>query len=700
MEPMMEQPTSTEGKDNIVPMPEREAMVKKWTSRIRKAREHWEADFKRIRENMEFAAGFQWAGQEELDSDAYINNVTLRAVNQKVAALYARDPKITARRRRRLDFQMWDGRIESIEQAAALSMLPASRPEDRLASMAMLADYANGRRFRDMIDRVGQTMEVLFGWQIDNQLPNFKKQMKALVRRVVTTGVGYVGVHFVRDVESILTEQPVESTIKDRASRMQHIIERIQDGDLMEDSPEVEELRSLINSLNVSTDADLVREKLVFEFPNTTSIIVDPACKQLKDFVGARWIAQQYVLPVEGVNAFFGVNLHSGTNSLVRYNGMDLKESIGNSDKAEDCMHVCIWKVFHLPTRSMFYICDGHNDYLQEPMPVEPRLKRFWPIFALTFNDIEVEPGQQKASIYPPSDVQLMKAPQKEWNRTRNGLRRHRISNKPIYFAGKGTLQDDDVSAIEKAPDNSVVILDGLPPGTDINKVIGALQKVPIDPSLYDTGPLKEDIFSAVNGNEAANTPSAPDTTATAATINEQSRIMVTGSNVDDLDDLLSDIAEASGEIMMQEISLETVQDIVGPGAVWPQSMENRDKFVNYVYLTVVASSSGRPNKALEVANFQQIAPILIQAGANPHFIVREAIKRLDDRLDPDEAFPFGPGQAATAMPMQAASPANNKATAPASSGQPSRGSNAPNPSGQTPAATVPRPKVERPQVG
>src|SRR4051812_48378857 len=79
--------------------------VKLWTKRIKAARNHWKDDFDRMRENMEFADSFQWQGQLKMDDERYIANIVNRQVNQKVAALYAKDPKISAKRRRRLDFQ-------------------------------------------------------------------------------------------------------------------------------------------------------------------------------------------------------------------------------------------------------------------------------------------------------------------------------------------------------------------------------------------------------------------------------------------------------------------------------------------------------------------------------------------------------------------------------------------------------------------
>lgn len=670
--------------------------VQVWNKKIRSARERWDKDaFCRMRENMEFAAGYQWQGQDRLDDDRYISNLVLRLVNQKVASLYARNPKVSAQRRKRLDFQIWDGRMESIQQAVALTSLPNALPEDVMAASALLADYAEGRRRRDLIDRIGQTLEILFSWNLANQMPSFKVQMKQLVRRVITCGVGYVRLNFSRDFESTLSTSDTESTIVDRAKTAQMILNKVMSGEITEESPDIVTLQSLFASMNVSMalgDSSNIKERLVFDFPPATSVIPDPQCRALKGFVGARWVAQEYILPLDEVNAFFETNISPGGDLKLysadgrQTDGANQDYSQPGMDQQVDPCRVCLWEVFDLQTKSRFFICDGWKDFVLAPEPVMPDTNHFWPLFPLTFNDVEVEPGQQKASIFPPSDVQIAKSSQKEWNRTREGLREQRKANAPKYLTGKGWLTETDRDNLQNAVPNSVIEVEGAQPGQDIGKLLAPFQHAPIDPMAYDTAPLNQDIFLSL-GNEEATQPASAKGTATAATINEQARLVVTASNVDDLDDLLSDLAEAGGEILLRELSVETVVRVCGAGAVWPEA--DREDYVDHLFLDVVAASSGRPNRALELANFQQIAPTLIAAGANPHFIVREALKRLDDRLESDEAFPLGP---VPAMTMAAAT--SSPAAAPATSANPPRGISAPTTQGQMPAATVKRPSL------
>jgi hypothetical protein len=63
----------------------------------------------------------------------------------------------------------------------------------------------------------------------------------------------------------------------------------------------------------------------------------------------------------------------------------------------------------------------------------------------------------------------------------------------------------------------------------------------------------------------------------------------------------------------------------------------------NELFLEVEAGSSGKPNQAVEVQNFQQLAPLLMQIpGITPYWLAKEAVKRLDDRIDLTEALSAG----------------------------------------------------------
>lgn len=620
--------------------------IKEWVNKVNDAKKKWKADFDRMMENMAFVAGMQWNNQTMIRSDKYVSNLTIRAINQKVATLYARDPQIDVKTREKLNYEIWDGTQESLVSALSNATLAAQsgqlpQPQD----VAVINDFQQGKEQKKLVEKVAKTLKTVYQYQVDTQEPEFKTQAKQFVRRAAACGVAYIRVNFCRDYENELSQSETRSSIQERLKSAKYILQRYTDGEIDESSPELETLRSLVESTHLEpSDAQStqVKERLVFDFPPANSIIPDPDCRALKGFVGAKWVAEEYILPLSFVNSFFECDIKPGSDvKFFNEDGSDYGVQKTDDMKATGSRRVRLYEVFDLTTRSTFIICDGYTEkYIVSPASVIST-SSFWPIFALTFNDIETVPGS-KATIFPPSDVDLIMSAQKEWNRTRQGLRNQRKANAVKYMAPKGALSENDLDNIANAEDNQVIQLEQLPPGTEPGKILQPLQHAPIDMAMYDTEPLKEDIMYA-SGNQGANLgPAQPNVTATVGSIAEQSRQTETSSNVDDLDDCLSAVARCGGELLIRNMSEPTVARIVGVGYAWPT--QQPEDFLNEISLEIKVGSSGRPNKAIEIQNFQQIAPLLLQAGANPIAVIKEAVRRLDDRMDVNEFFPL-PGQ-------------------------------------------------------
>lgn len=656
------------------------ADVKQWLKRIECAKAKWEPDFKRMRENMEFCSGLQWNGQTTIEDKLgrYINNLVLRTVSQKVSTLYAKDPVAVAERRRRLDFRLWDGNVESLmEQAQQAQMHLATGMPLAPEQAAFWQDVAQGRERQKLVDRVCETLNIVYQYQIDTAQPEFKERMKTVVRAVVTAGVGYVKPVFCSDNDvyaKVVSTGGESTTMQARTARMKELLRLAANDEFDENSAHYQTLRSLIVSVGATQalqDDFVLPERLEFDFPACTSIIPDELCTDLKEFVGCRWITQEFVLPVEEVNAIFQTKIKVGTGaeSAKDYTkeassyGVSSYASTANSDEtgANQSKLVCLYEVFDKRTKTHFFICDGWRDYVLAPEALTPAVSGFWPIFGLTFNDVIVEPGC-KASPFPPSDVQLAKSPQKEWNRSREALRDQRNANAPKYLVRKGFLTDEDKEALKSAEPSSIIELAGVPPEQPLDRFVVPFQFAPIDPRMYDTIPLEQDLLTSVGMQQANIGPAQPNVTATVGTIAEQSRMNVSASNIDDLDGMLSRLARAGGEMLLQSMSREIATRIAGIGAAWPSLPETRQDFLLEVFLRIEAASSGRPNKAVDIANFRDIAPLMLQAGANPIGIVKEAARRMGDHIDPAEFFPLLPSGAPS---PQATSPAGSEGKPP-----------------------------------
>jgi hypothetical protein len=439
----------------------------------------------------------------------------------------------------------------------------------------------------------------------------------------------------------------IESRIADisnRLSTLERLSADLHDDEVDENGPEAEELRLLVNDLSKQTDI-VVREGLTFDFPVSTSIIPDPKIMHLREFLGADWVCQEYILSPNDVKEIYEVDVGK---SYTAYKGVDdgvtvssrhgltvLQDKAQRTDKKEgpDGRSCCIWEIYNRKDGMVYVMCDGYPDFLREPAAPEVYTDRFWPWFVLTLNELDHE-----TMVFPPSDVKLIRDMQMEYNRSRQGMREHRRAARPKTLVSAGTLDAEDLEKLSNHPDNAIIELNGLQPGQKVDDLLQAFRGPPIDPNLYETEQYFTDMMR-VSGIQDANiggTKSGP--SATQSNIAEASRATAMGSNIDDIDDMLSGIARTGSQILLQEVSVDTAKRVVGEGAVWPEM--SKQQIADELWLQIEAGSTGRPNQAQEIANAERLFPLLMQLpGIKPEFLAKELIKRLDDKLDITQAF-------------------------------------------------------------
>jgi hypothetical protein len=288
------------------PPPERKALVDSITEDIKRRKKLFGKSFERMKSDMAFAK----KGAEKVWSDEkYVVNITHRHVQQRVSSLYAKNPTIVARRRKTVDFMIWDGNAESLMQAQQV-MATMSDPMSQEAMMGnpamgmqmmasvaqagmLLADIAQAKQRIQMLKKLGETLECLFKYYIGEDTPTFKLQAKQLVRRVVTCGVGYVKLGFQRVMGRSTTLETQIADFQQRISYVENLADQLADGTIEPDTKGVEELRLAMAALQSEKDV-LIREGLVFDFPRATSIIPDDDTRSLKGWVGTRRVAQEF----------------------------------------------------------------------------------------------------------------------------------------------------------------------------------------------------------------------------------------------------------------------------------------------------------------------------------------------------------------------------------------------------------------------
>ncbi len=630
-------------RDALPPDPARAALVTELTDKIRAARKHWEPKFKAMRNNQKFVHGKQWPGMADSgDSDAakpYVVNLALSHINQRVSAIYAKNPRVVAKRRDRMDFMVWDGDPETLKAAQDILQPPMPQmqpgmpppmpppPPDPTAqanALQILDDVQQGMARRAMLDRIGKTAEKLLQYFFDEPIPKLKLQLKQMIRRIDTCGVGYLKLGYQREYKS---DPTIAQNVRDCSTQIAELERQLADradGEIQDDTANLEKLRISLKTLQ-EQEYLLVREGLAWTFLRSWQIIPDTATQQLKGFVGSRWLAEEWLLSPEEIKRFYKIDIGTG---FTKYN----KDGATSAD-AKDCK-ACLWIYYDLEQHVCYHVIDGYFDFLKEGQP-DIEVEQFHPIFALTFNDLEDD-----SDIFPPSEVDLIRPQCMQVNLARQGLSNHRQANRPGYVSAAGVFTKDDKSKLAGHADSEVVELDGVSRSEKIGDVLMAKPTIPISPELYDVEPFFVDIQRQRQTQEA-NFGGVSGGTATESTIAESGRVSGIQSTIDDLDEWLTDVVRAAGQVLLKMMSPATVKKIVGPGALWPELA--RDEIASEIYLDIKAGSTGRPNKALEIANIERLMPFAMQTGEiSPKWLAQKLVERMDDTVEMSEAMLSG----------------------------------------------------------
>ena len=639
-------------------------LVQKLLRTIKADKRHFKRDFDRMKRDMFMARDGR---DPDYPEKYYKANIVGRHVNQKTASIYAKNPKVAARRKEMLDFQVWDENPESLQQAMMLNQafmqatggvppvvadpitgapVPAPLPPEVQQAQAILADVQQGLQRRQMLRKFGKTLEIVYADGMKQQTPlDFKTAMKGSVRQANTTAVAYVELGFQREygVPNSINNQLDDC--RDRLAHLEKLMQGAAEGEISDYDGEMAELQQMIANLE-NEEQVCIRRGLTFKGLESTAVIPDRYSRRLGGFLGGRHLTIAEIMPLEKVEETYKVDLGQG---YTPYNdkgeregeqrGVDYGDDyeatgIFAPDRTENDL-VCVYKHYSKRTGLVYHMVDGHADFLQPPAPPEVTVPRFWPVYALSFNNIYSE-----TELFPLSEVALLRDQQTEINRSRQGKREHRQFARPRLLYTNGTLDPDkDIPELESAPPFKAIGISG-DVTQDVAKRLVPFPMPGVDPNLYDTGEVMMDGSLTVGASAAQLGGMSSKTTATGEAIADAATSTADSSSVDDLDSFLTAMARDGGIILMQELTKEDVVKIAGPGAVWVEDLGmSFEDIQNEIYLEVEAGSSGKPNQAQEVRNFKELGPIIMQIpGVSPTWFGREAIRRLDDRIDVSEA--------------------------------------------------------------
>lgn len=167
-------------RDGLPPQAEQD-LVKEILGKIKDWKKHHKHAFKKMKEDVRFASnkhGAQWNGTKNAPmKELYVAQITFSHIQSRTGVLYAKNPRVKAQRRKRLDHKFWDGTQQQLDQAkqamdAANGIPPPAPPPSpemiKVQGELKLADALNAAKIA-LLNAQTQLAQAQAGVQMQAQ---------------------------------------------------------------------------------------------------------------------------------------------------------------------------------------------------------------------------------------------------------------------------------------------------------------------------------------------------------------------------------------------------------------------------------------------------------------------------------------------------------------------------------------------------
>jgi hypothetical protein len=203
---------------------------------------------------------------------------------------------------------------------------------------------------------------------------------------------------------------------------------------------------------------------------------------------------------------------------------------------------------------------------------------------------------------------------------------------------------------------------------------------------VYDTSAVRYDWEQVTGLQDAARSSVVKPKTATEASIMQQSLSGRVSEFRDQVEDWLQELSQYAAQVLLQELSTAQVERIMGPHQTkvqnvngiqmevpekaydWPEL--TRDQVFEMIEMRIRAGTTGAPDKLEQQESWTKVLPLvegligkIMQAQAQGQDVeplrnlMRETIKRFDERLDVEQFMPKPPAMPALPPGMPGAMP-------------------------------------------
>jgi hypothetical protein len=297
-----------------------------------------------------------------------------------------------------------------------------------------------------------------------------------------------------------------------------------------------------------------------------------------------------------------------------------------------------VWERHDRETGMIYNWVQGGSVYLREPIRPQVRTQRFFPFYILQFNRV----SGRRVGI---SNVTLGRPLQDEINLVRTHKRQSKRAAYDFHIYENELFDDDEVRALRTRPVGGWV-----PTKKSIEDIREKIlpMKGNWSPEPYQVEEEKVELASLVGSSnaQAGITQNGADT-ATEAAIADQSVDALTEFHRWILEStVLTPIYEDAAQILVQIYPEEVAKARGGPGVIWP--LMGREQLLNNMELEIVGGSTGKPNQAAELAKMGKAVEILTAVGFIGMYrptvrFADQVLAALDIRQSAEDLFELAP---------------------------------------------------------
>jgi hypothetical protein len=520
-----------------------------------------------------------------------------------------------------------------------------------------------------------RTMEIVISslWKRGN----LKKPARRAVRSVLSCAEGWLKCTMVSEKQP---QPEVESALNDarethaRIVAQQKLIEDPQNQDPESLEMEKAEKEQLIKELEEKLEV-AVSKMFVIDFVEAENIQVSTDVNSIDCYQDADWIGNELFLPKDDALARFErLTVDDIKSAKVYYQrapkemttrdidnvlpqGMLTAESaqafVTNTSTQESPAFVRVVEIWDRRDKQIRTIIDGVKKWAKEPYPPPYPTSRFYPYFYFAFYEVDGSRHAQSLSwrLYKLQD---------EYSSSRSNFRLTRERSIPGVLFNATMLDEVEAKKLQESKSQEYTALRPSDPQTPIGNLFAPKPVQGIDMRLYDPTLILNDMERISGVQEALsaaiNAPGNPKT-ATEANIQQSGTQARTTANRDNMEAMLTDLAEYTAQQALQCLQTRDVQRLAGPKAFWPSGMDIEDLFT-LVEIQIEAGSTGKPRQATDMQAWSTILPLvrqmigeIEQAMATGNMplanslieLIKETMLRLGDESDVERFIPRQP---------------------------------------------------------